>query len=607
MLWIARERSYWTYLAISLLLGCTVGPIQAIEVPAPVLEAQQRRIEVIRKISASTVAVFGLDDGAGGGSAVVISPNGYALTNFHVTKPVGDHLKCGMNDGVFYDAVIVGVDPTGDVAVIKMLGRDDFPAAELGDSDLVQAGDWCIVSGNPFLLATDFHPTITYGIVSGVHRYQYPSGTLLEYADCIQTDASINPGNSGGPLWNARGQLIGINGRGSFEKRGRVNVGVGYAISINQIKNFMGYLKSGRIVDHATLGATVATDDDGRVIVTNILEASDAYRRGLRYGDQILSFAGRSISSTNAFKNVLGTLPKGWRVPITFMRGEQEFQTRVRLAGVHRSEELIAKLQLGGIAPPPPNRPRDNPERDPESEQDDEDQLPRPRPHGPSSGQPKPKQLDEKVAKFFQKRHGFANYFFNEQKQESIWNRLDKPLAANVSDPWRLVGKVNGKPCELLLTDALVRGRVNGVFEEVDFTRELSDQLAPRSSGGLLLALHQWRRFVTKGPETFGEVYYLGSAPSYPPGETAPQMSDVLVATFDVLESRLYFDPDTGQLTLLELYPDIDVDPCELHFTAYDAEGGVARPSSIQVLHGDELYGTVTIDELSIAVLGGEE
>ena len=89
--------------------------------------------------------------------------------------------------------------------LIKLLGRDDFPTAEMGDSDQVQVGDWCFAVGNPFLLATDFQPTVTYGIVSGVHRYQYPAGTLLEYADCLQTDAAINPGNSGGPLFNAEG------------------------------------------------------------------------------------------------------------------------------------------------------------------------------------------------------------------------------------------------------------------------------------------------------------------------------------------------------------------------------------------------------------------
>ena len=143
--------------------------------------------------------------GHGGGSGVLISPDGYALTNFHVTAPCGAAMKCGLTDGKLYDAVIVGIDPVGDVALIKLLGRDDFPVAEMGDSDAVHVGDWVFAIGNPFLLADDFTPTVTYGIVSGVHRYQYPAGTLLEYTDCMQTDASINPGNSGGPLFNAAG------------------------------------------------------------------------------------------------------------------------------------------------------------------------------------------------------------------------------------------------------------------------------------------------------------------------------------------------------------------------------------------------------------------
>ena len=289
----------------------------------------------------------------GGGSGVVISPDGYALTNFHVVMPCGKAMQCGMADGRVYDAVIVGIDPTGDVALIKLFGRDDFPCAELGDSDRVRAGDWVFAMGNPFLLATDFQPTVTYGIVSGVHRYQFPAGTLLEYADCLQTDASINPGNSGGPLFDAEGRLIGINGRGSFEKRGRVNVGAGYAISINQIKNFSACLRSGRIVDHATLGAAVGADADGRVVVTDILETSDAYRRGLRYDDEIVSFGGRPISTPNGFKNVLGIFPKGWRVPLSYRRDGKRYDVLVRLAGVHGEEELIEKA---AGRPPWPSR-----------------------------------------------------------------------------------------------------------------------------------------------------------------------------------------------------------------------------------------------------------
>src|SRR5205807_3818879 len=135
-------------------------------------------------------------------------------------------------------------------------------------------------------------------------RYQYPAGTLLEYTDCIQVDASINPGNSGGPLFSMDGELIGINGRGSFEKRGRVNSGVGYAISINQIKNFLGHLRAGIDTDHATLGATVKTvegDDDPtpRILVQAMFDDCDAFRRGLQPDDELVEFAGRPVTSVN--------------------------------------------------------------------------------------------------------------------------------------------------------------------------------------------------------------------------------------------------------------------------------------------------------------------
>src|SRR5262249_3366108 len=177
-----------------------------------------------------------------------------------------------------------------------------------------------LAMGNPFLLATDFTPTVTFGLISGMHRYQFPAGILLEYTDCIQIDTSINPGNSGGPLFNMRGELIGINGRGSFDKRTRINSGVGYAISINQIKTFMGHLRAGLDSDHASLGAIVESEaDDGaspRMIVRQMLEESDVARRGLQLDDEMVSFAGRPLSSVNQFKNVLGLYPRGWRVPM---------------------------------------------------------------------------------------------------------------------------------------------------------------------------------------------------------------------------------------------------------------------------------------------------
>src|SRR4029077_18166347 len=161
-----------------------------------------------------------------------------------------------------------------------------FPFAVMGDSDKVHEGDWSIAMGNPFLLATDFNATVTFGLVSGVNRYQFPAGLLLEYTDCIQIDTSINPGNSGGPLFNLDGELIGINGRGSFEKRGRVNSGVGYAISINQIKNFEGELRAGKDTHQASLGALLTTDEDqeedgrlSKLIVQKVKLDSDIGRR----------------------------------------------------------------------------------------------------------------------------------------------------------------------------------------------------------------------------------------------------------------------------------------------------------------------------------------
>src|SRR4051812_11635020 len=319
-----------------------LGAMRAADM-ADALKAEADRVALVQKVKPSVVAIFARG-GGGGGTGVLISEDGYALTNFHVVQPTGPTMQCGLPDGVLYDAVLVGLDKVGDVALIKLLPKTaggTFPAAVLGDSDQVRAGDWALALGNPFLLATDFTPTVTFGVVSGVHRYQYPSGTLLEYTDCIQVDTSINPGNSGGPLFNMRGELIGINGRGSFEKRGRVNSGVGYAISINQIKNFMGQLRAGLDTDHASLGAAIESESEeansNKMTVKAIID-SDARRRGLAEGDEIVYFNGRPIGSVNEYKNILGLYPRGWRVPLEYRRDNKKTEVLVRLMGVQRQE-----------------------------------------------------------------------------------------------------------------------------------------------------------------------------------------------------------------------------------------------------------------------------
>ncbi len=567
-------------------------------VPEEVRRAEQQRIEVIRQACRATIAIFPGQSASGGGSGVIISPDGYALTNFHVAQPCGTYLRCGLNDGRLYDAVIVGIDPTGDVALIQLLGRDDFPTAELGDSDELQAGDWCFVAGNPFLLATDFQPSVSFGIISGVHRYQYPAGTLLEYADCIQTDAAINPGNSGGPLFNAAGQLVGINGRGSFEKRGRVNVGVGYAISINQIRNFLGHLKSGRIVDHATLGAIVDTDEDGRVVVTNIVESSDAYRRGLRYGDELIAFAGRPISTANGFKNILGIFPKGWRLPLSYRREGQRIDTLVRLAGVHSNEELIRKTQQN-VEPPAPR-----PEREKPREPSPPDQPPIPgRPQiSPHSA---PKSPPAAVAERYEARRGYANYHFNQVQRERVWNALRGQGDFSARNTvWSLRGTLNERTTlEVELDDRQTLARIASPTENrellLDLRDDLTQQLLPEGSGGLLTALHLWRRLLAEGPAAYGEVYYLGTAP-WPGHEN---LADVLVGINDVVETHFYCDPTAGTLIGLEMYPDSEVDPCEIHFRDYRSIDERQIPFELEIRYGDATYGVWKLEEFTMSPL----
>ena len=579
----------------------TASPARAAdgpEVPAAVLQAEQTRIAAIAKASRSAVAVFERG-GQGGGSGVVITKDGYALTNYHVTQPCGEYMKCSMNDGKLYDAVIVGIDPTGDVALIKLLGREDFPPAEIADSDTVRVGDWCFAVGNPFLLATDFQPTISYGIVSGTHRYQYPAGTILEYADCIQTDAAINPGNSGGPLFNAQGQLIGINGRGSFEKRGRVNVGVGYAISINQINHFLGHLHSGRVVDHATLGATVATDDSGRVVVTNILETSDAYRRGLRYGDEIVSFGGRSIGSTNTFKNVLGIFPKGWRVPLTYRREGERREITVRLAGVHTDEELAKLLERRPA--PKQQRPKGKDGKPGKPGDDPQPMPPKPDEQTPPGHPPVTEKapIPEAAAKWIKKRTGYVNYHFNELNRDRVWKSVvAKGDFSGTGAEWVLTGDLeNAGPIEIRLGEKELSASLPAGAARVDLSKDLDDQLDPPQSGGLLVALHLWQRLLRVGPEKFGDLYYLGRLPVV--GRPAP--CDALVGIHQVMEARFLVDPETGLLASVESYADVQDDPCELRFNDYRDVGGRQVPHTIEVRHGDRLFGVLKLKTVGLA------
>ena len=554
-----RERSLRSRLIGALTVGSALvaTPVPAADVPQPVLDAQRARVETIERIAPAVVAIFG-PQGGGGGSGVLISPGGYALTNYHVTSGSGDWMKCGLPDGKLYDAVIVGTDPTGDVALVRLLGRDDFPTATLGDSDAVDIGDWVLALGNPFLLAkADFQPTVTYGVVSGTHRYQEPAGTFLEYTDCLQVDASINPGNSGGPLFNEAGELIGINGRISI-KRGRVNSGAGYAISINQIGHFLGHLRSGRIVDHGTLGAAVRTNFDGAVEVTEVLESSDAHRRGLREGDEIVEFAGRPVRSTNQFKNVLGIYPAGRMLPLTYRRDGETAEIRVRLGALNRRSDLLATDggQENPLAKPPPPPP-------------------------------------EGVAKLIEKRPGFANAHANAVETERVLDSLRRPGPADaVAGPWRLTGTdPDGTAFELTLADpvaGLEIGR-NVSVQKLDADRPPVDE--PPGSGGLLFALHHWRLLVSGRTDGFAEFYYVGREPLDGVGETV----DILHAEDRGAVTRFYVLPD-GRLAGLDTRIDPAADFAAVRFAEPRSFDGLTFPSEIAASLGPDPFRTLRVE-----------
>ena len=573
---------------------------QAQDLDPKVKDAEAKRIAVIDKVRPSVVAVFGRG-GQGGGSGVLIDENGYALTNFHVTAGAGNTMQCGLPDGVLYDAVLVGLDKVGDVALIKLLPKKEgqkFPFAVMGDSDKCRAGDWSLAMGNPFLLATDFTPTVTYGLISGVHRYQYPAGTLLEYTDCIQIDTSINPGNSGGPLFNMNAELVGINGRGSFDKRTRINSGVGYAISINQIKNFLGHLRAGLDSDHASLGAIVESEStDGanpRMLVKAILESADVTRRGVETDDELVSFAGRGLSTVNQYKNVLGLYPRGWRLPLVYRRNSAKHETLVRLMGVQRQELPDDKNPM----PPAPGP------------------MPPPGPM-PVPGKPSP------AAKFFEAKAGFANHYFNKQEKERLFKAFQKHGDfTTMKGEWQIkaLGEADNRQTKMDVTLREDGAKTNCTMTILGFDYHLdplktettkTDLANPPKSGGFLMGFFLYRQLLAHGEAGFkgGQFTHGGVEPYYlpPPKAGKPDykalqvMCEVLRTQFAGVQTKWYFSQKDQKLLGCEVTIDRDDDPCEITFLDYKNLSGRQMPGKIVVRHGENVYAEFNAIEWGLA------
>jgi S1-C subfamily serine protease len=284
----------------------------------------------------------------GGGSGVIIRPDGLMLTNDHVIGRKRS-FTVRIGDGRSFKAKVLGTDPVGDLAALKLDVPEGqtVPFLELGDSDALRVGDEALAVGNPFALGVlDQAPTFTVGIISALNHTQ---GT---YTECIVTDAEVNPGNSGGPLINMAGQVIGINGQISTRFGLRSNTGLGFAISSRQIKLWLPRLETaeGGEVKHARIAGLqfekAESVSEKSVVIKDVADGSPAATAGFERGDTILKLDGAPVANLRRLAGLLGIYPDGHRVPVTVKRGDAETSLEVTLTAPER-----AKLGIEFIRP----------------------------------------------------------------------------------------------------------------------------------------------------------------------------------------------------------------------------------------------------------------
>jgi Do/DeqQ family serine protease len=287
---------------------------------------------------------------SGLGSGVVVSTDGYVLTNNHVIDG-SRQVEVELTDGRTFKATVVGADPPSDLAVLKLQAKD-LPTLPLGDSDQVKVGDLALAVGNPLGVGQ----TVTMGIVSAKGRATGSGSGSFE--DFIQTDAPINRGNSGGALVNTRGELIGINSQILSPSGG--NIGIGFAIPVNMARNVMEQLVQGGTVQRGMLGVTVqgissdiaaslGLSEVKGALVSTVNEDSPAERAGVKRGDVITSINGQAVTDSNTLRNQVSRLKPGTTVSLKLIRGGEPREVSVKLAELPRTaqDEPDAPMRRG--------------------------------------------------------------------------------------------------------------------------------------------------------------------------------------------------------------------------------------------------------------------
>ncbi|MFN4020637.1 MAG: Do family serine endopeptidase [Erythrobacter sp.] len=286
------------------------------------------------------------------GSGFIISADGYVVTNNHVINPPDARAKLEsitvtLPDGTEYEADLIGADAASDLAVLKIRASKTFPFVKFGDSSAARVGDWVVAIGNPFGLGG----TVTSGIISAVYRNTGQGGAYDRY---IQTDASINRGNSGGPLFDMRGNVIGIN-NAIFSPSGG-SVGIGFAIPAEIAAPIVEQLRAGREIERGYLGVGLAPINEDIAaslgiekrrgeFVKTVQDDSPAARAGLKPGDIITRVNGKEVTSDQTVSFLVANLAPGAQVPVELLREGKKLALKVTLGKRPTEAELQQQIQ----------------------------------------------------------------------------------------------------------------------------------------------------------------------------------------------------------------------------------------------------------------------
>jgi len=278
--------------------------------------------------------------GSGFGSGFIISDDGFIVTNAHVVKDAAE-ITVSLPDRRQFEATLVGSDIRTDLALLK-INVSGLPMLKLGDSDNVNVGQWVLAIGSPF----GFEYTATQGIVSALSR-SLPDGNYVPF---IQTDVAVNPGNSGGPLFDLTGKVVGVNAQ--IYSRSGGYMGLSFAIPVNVVKAVTEQLKNNGYVSRGWLGVGIQNLDQSLAesfgldrpegaLVASVTDNSPASKAGLKTGDVILSFAGKSIGKSSNLPPLVGVTPVGQPVDVEILRNRQRQTVSIVIAELAEDREIV--------------------------------------------------------------------------------------------------------------------------------------------------------------------------------------------------------------------------------------------------------------------------